>query len=271
MQTEYIILALCVLGGLGLLFGVGLAVASKKLAVPVDERVEKIRDLLPGANCGGCGFPGCDGFAAAVADMSVKPGECPVCSKENILAIGEILGIKVVTGPRKFARLRCLGTSEVCANIGEYSGPADCKAAAAVLGGFKGCRIACLGLGTCANVCVFGAIKVPGNGLVEIDKEKCTGCGTCAANCPKFAIDVVSEDQTTFLSCRNTGFGKAVSAFCKAGCIGCGACAKNCAAGAIEMVDKLPRFDYSKCTHCGVCATKCRPGCITALVINNDE
>jgi len=255
-----IIWSLTVLAALGLIFGVGLGIASKKLSVEVDERVERVRALLPGANCGGCGFPGCDGFAAAVVAGDAEPSGCNVCSKENLAKIGEIMGVEVTGGTRKVARVLCMGDQGNALYRAEYEGLADCKAAYLVEKGFKACRVGCLGLGTCAKVCPFGAIKVGDDRIAYIDEELCTGCGKCVEACPQQGIVLMDADINTYIACRNKYFGKAVTDVCKAGCIGCKMCEKACPFGAITMEDNLPVIDYDKCTGCQLCADTCRRG-----------
>lgn len=256
---EVILYSLAVMGGLGLIFGIGLGVASKKLAVKIDERIEQIRENLPGANCGGCGFPGCDGFAAAVVAGQVEPSGCAVCSKEALAAIGKVMGVEVVAGEKRVARVLCQGDNEACKNKVEYEGYKDCKAAAIVAGGFKQCAVGCLGLGTCEKSCPFGAIKIGRGGVAEIDEELCTGCGKCAEACPMHGIVVMPQSIKTYIACRNKGKGKAVLSVCSTGCIACSACAKACPNDAIEMKDNLPVIDYSKCDQCGQCAARCKP------------
>ena len=259
---EIILWSLAVLGGLGILFGIGLGVASKKLAVEVDQRVIDIRENLPGANCGGCGFPGCDGFAAALVKGEAEPSGCSVCSKEAASKIGEILGVEVTQGVRKVARILCQGDEGHCGNKAEYDGVMDCRAAMLVAGGFRKCKFGCIGLGTCAAVCPFGAIVLGDDGIARIDEEQCTGCGKCVEACPQHGIVLMDETVDTYLACRNTDFGKAVISVCSAGCIGCKMCAKVCPEGAIEIVNNLPVIDQEKCTGCGLCKEKCKPGCL---------
>ena len=262
---EIIIWSLTVIGGLGILFGVGLGIASKKLAVEVDERVAEIRELLPGANCGGCGYPGCDGFADALVKGDAQPSGCSACSKDNLERIGEVLGVKVEASAKKVARVLCQGDCNACKDKAEYDGVQDCKAAALVAGGFKQCKVGCLGLGTCAKVCPFDAIKIGPGGIATIDEEACTGCGNCAEACPMHGIVIMEQEKPVYVACRNHDFGKAVMNVCTAGCIGCKLCEKVCPEEAITMVDNLPVIDYEKCVGCGLCATKCKPGCIVFL------
>lgn len=245
------------LGGLGLLLGLGLAIASKVFAIKTDPTVEKVRELLPGANCGGCGFPGCDGFAKALAAGEAKPSACVVVSADNLKAIGETLGVEAEAGQKKVARVLCSGGSENCVPKYVYTGLHDCRAAAALAGGPQSCKYGCVGLLTCAKSCPFGAIHLNEKGVAEIDEDKCTGCATCVAVCPKKSIAIIPKKQEVYVRCHAPEKGKAVTIACKAGCIACGICAKKCPQGAITIVDNLPVIDYDKCTGCGVCVAAC--------------
>ena len=257
-----LIWSLVILGGLGILFGAGLGIAAKKLAVDRDERIDKVRECLPGANCGGCGFPGCDGLAAAIVEGKAVPTACAVCSKDNITAIGDIMGIEVEMGERKVARVLCQGGVSTCTERGDYRGMTDCRGAHLVSGGTKECVFGCMGLGSCVKVCKFDAIKINEDGVAIVDESLCTGCGSCVSVCPKHVITLLPASKKTYVRCANPYFGKQVLNTCTAGCIGCKLCAKNCPEGAITMVNNLPVIDLEKCTDCGLCAEKCRAKCI---------
>jgi electron transport complex protein RnfB len=257
-----VLFSIIVLGGLGAVFGIMLGVASKKFAVRKDERAERVREYLPGANCGGCGFPGCDGLAAAIAAGKAEITSCAPLSAENAAKIGEVMGVSVGDVVPKVARVMCLGSSGNCKNKFDYDGAKDCRAAYAIASGFKACRFACLGLGTCAKVCKFGAIKMGRDGIAFIDEEKCTGCGRCVEQCPQSSIAVLDRDIDVYAGCTNIDKGKAVTQNCSAGCIGCGICAKSCPFGAITMEHNLPVVDYGKCRSCWVCVEKCPRKCM---------
>lgn len=248
------------LGGLSLVFGVILAVAFKKLAVQVSETERKLRDLLPGANCGACGFPGCDAYAHALAE---KTGEypanlCTVGGSETSQQIADVLGVEVEETEPKVCVLRCKGGREEAIEKFEYVGPGDCRSNYILLGGNKACEYGCLGGGHCATVCPFGAISMGHNHLPIIDPEKCTACGICVMECPRQVLELIPRSQLVFCACKTQDKGKAVKAKCKVGCIGCQMCVKVCPyEGAIAMDDNLPKMDYAKCTSCGICYNKC--------------
>ncbi|WDV44697.1 Fe-S cluster domain-containing protein [Clostridiaceae bacterium M8S5] len=251
------------LGGLGILFGVGLGVASKKFAVEVDPKVEAIRSVLPGANCGACGYPGCDGFAAAVAAGKAPANGCPVGGASCAEKVAGIMGVNAQAGVKMVARVICNGTECNAKEKFEYAGVKDCKAASMVSGGSKACQYGCLGLGSCVNVCDFDAITIV-DGIAHIDKEKCTACGKCLKACPKAVIELVPYNQEVFVDCNSKQFGKDVKTKCQVGCIGCQICVKACPFDAMTFEDKLAKIDYDKCTNCMVCAEKCPTGAIYA-------
>ncbi len=257
-----IILPIAALGGLGLILGIGLAVASKLLAVKIDPKIEKVRELLPGANCGACGYPGCDGFAKATSEGVAQIGACTVLSEDDLNEIAQLLGVEAKLGNRRVARVLCRGDEENCASKFEYFGVSDCRAAAMLAGGPASCRFACVGMLTCAKVCPFDAIYLNEHGIAEVNEAKCTGCGRCVVACPKDAIEVMDESNRAYINCRNIDKGKEVTSVCKAGCFGCSLCEKRCPQGAITMVNNLPLYDYDKCTDCGVCAVVCPKGSI---------
>lgn len=263
-MLDAILWPLIALGGLGLVLGLGLGIAAKIFDVKVDPNVEKVRELLPSANCGGCGFPGCDAFAKAVAEGTADAAKCVAISKDNLTAIGGVLGIEVKEGEKLVARVLCRGDSENCVSKYRYSGISDCRAAAALAGGPSACQFGCVGLLTCGRACPFGAIYLNEKGLAAVDEDKCTGCGNCAQVCPKNCYAIMPKSQSVYVTCRTTKKGKAVAEACKAGCIACGICAKKCPEGAITIIDNLPVFDYDKCTGCGTCATVCPKGAIYA-------
>lgn len=256
MDNVYIS-ALLSMGALGGFFAIGLALASKKFAVEVDPRVEEIEACLPGANCGGCGHPGCASFAEAVVTGKADCNGCPVASAETAAQIAEVMGVSVLSGEKMIAQVLCKGGTAEALQRSEYRGIATCRAANAIGGGSKACSYGCLGFGDCAQVCPFGAIKMNANNLPEVDAELCTGCNKCVEACPKAIITLVGESRKNHIRCSTHLKGKEVRQVCKVGCIGCGICAKNCPVDAIEMKDNLAVMIYDKCINCQICSEKC--------------
>lgn len=244
------------LGGLAIFFGIVLTYASKKFAVEVDPRVTDVRTVLPGANCGGCGFAGCDAFADAIVSGKAPITGCPVGGGELAVQIGAIMGMTADAAEKKVARVICCGDSNNAKEKYEYQGITDCKAAEALAGGSKSCRYGCTGLGTCVKACPFDAIHVK-NGVAVVDEEKCTACSKCIAVCPKNIIDLVPISKEVRVLCKNQEKGKAVMESCKVGCIACQKCVKACKFDAIVFENNLARIDYSKCVNCMMCAEAC--------------
>ena len=251
-----------VLGGMGVLFGAGLAFASKKLAVPVDERVEKVRECLPGAGCGACGYTGCDSYAAAVVNEGAPANCCPVGGEKAAQAIAAIMGVEAGQSTRMVATVLCQGDSGHCKTKYTYEGLMECRAMFLTSGGDKACKYACLGLGSCARVCEFGAITIHDR-LVSVDPDKCKGCGKCIEVCPKSVLRLEPYGLLSILRCRAVEKGKAVRDACQKGCIGCGKCARNCKFGAITMENNLPVVDMEKCVSCLECVRNCPTGAMT--------
>ena len=257
-----ILAAAIVIGALGLIFGILLALASKFFAVEVNPLITEVRQALPGANCGACGYPGCDSFAKAVAEGDAQINACPVCTSEQIEELGKIMGIEADSVEPIVAVVRCQGTIENADVKYTYEGIDNCEAASQLADGYKACKYACLGLGNCVKVCPTDAIEII-DGVARIEREKCIACGKCVAVCPRGIIALVPVSAATIIKCRATAKGAEVRNACKVGCIGCGICAKVCPQDAIEMVDDLPVIDYEKCVNCGICAEKCPRECIS--------
>jgi len=245
------------LGGLGLLFGAGLAFASQKFAVEVDPRAVQILDALPGANCGGCGYPGCGGFANAVLAGEAPINGCPVGGPECVQSIAEIMGMEASDSVKMIARVLCNGTSDVCQDKYEYSGVKDCLAATQLAGGPKSCAFGCMGLGTCERVCPFDAIHVNDKGVAVVDEDKCTACNKCIEACPKDVIGLVPHSQLVVVDCNNQERGGHVKKNCGVACIACGICERSCPFDAVHVENLVAKIDYDKCTECMICAEKC--------------
>lgn len=251
-----IILSVTVLGVLGLVFGLILGVAAKIFEVKEDPKIAEIRALLPGANCGACGFPGCDGMAAAMASGRAPANGCPVSSSDAKQNISDVLGVSAELTEKHVAKVLCKGCDSKSTKKYEYDGILDCKAAVLVQGGDKSCAQGCLGYGSCVKVCDFDAITVV-DGIAIIDKEKCTACGKCISECPKNVIELVPYKNEVIVECKSIEFGKTVKDYCKTGCIGCKICEKNCPFDAIHVENNIARVDYEKCKQCLVCTAKC--------------
>ena len=266
-MTEILIAAVAaaaVCGIVALLLGLFLGFAGEAFKVEVDPKEEAINGVLPGNNCGGCGYAGCSGLAAAIAKGEAPVGQCPVGGDPVAAKIAEIMGVSAEAGVKKVAFVKCAGTCYAAKVDYEYTGVEDCAAMAFVPnGGAKGCKYGCLGFGTCVKACPFDAIHVE-DGIAIVDDEKCKACGKCIAVCPKNLIELVPYKADYVVNCNSKDKGKAVMDVCSVGCIGCGLCAKNCASGAIVMENNLAHIDQDKCVGCGVCATKCPKKIITS-------
>jgi len=244
------------LGGLAIFFGIVLAYASKKFAVEINPKTAEVREALPSANCGGCGFAGCDALAEAIVSGQAAINACPVGGAPLAAKLAKIMGVTVEASERKVARVMCSGDNNNAKEKYEYQGITDCKAAEALAGGSKSCRYGCTGLGTCVKACPFDAIHVI-NGVAVVDEEKCTACKKCIAVCPKNIIELVPVSKEVRVLCKNQEKGKAVMEVCKVGCIACQKCVKACKFDAIVFENNLARIDYSKCTNCMMCAEAC--------------
>lgn len=261
MNFSNIILAVVIVGVVGLVFGLILAFASVVFAVETDEREEKILSELPGANCGGCGFAGCSAYAAAVVKGEAPVNGCPVGKDAVASKIAQIMGVTAESVEKKIARVKCNGSCDKATDKYEYRGIEDCAAAAKLGGGAKACPSGCLGLGSCVKVCPYGAISVI-DGVAVVDEDKCQACGLCVSKCPKSLIELISADKKYYVSCSNTEKGAVANKYCTVACIGCKLCEKNCSVGAIKVDNNLAKIDYTICINCGVCAEKCPKGAI---------
>lgn len=253
---EPIWIAALVVSIIGIIAALLLSLASRYMSVPVDEKAEKIRACLPGANCGGCGYAGCDGYADALAkNPSETPDKCTAGGSEVIHKLNEILGTSCADVEPKVAHVFCQGD---CKNTGKkstYQGVNSCKAVALYYGGDGDCSYGCLGYGDCGNVCPSHAIHIV-NGVAVVDTHSCLGCGVCVKTCPKHLI-ALTKPLTMHVNCQNRDKGPDTKAVCNVGCIGCGICLKKCEAGAITLTDNHAVIDPVKCTNCGACRDAC--------------
>lgn len=240
-----IAIALLELGSLTLLLAAMIITANKKLHVIEDPRIDQVEDMLPHANCGACGYPGCRQFAEALVSGKALPGKCTVSSEEGREAIAGFLGVALGAEEKRVARLACGGGVNVAINRARYRGLSSCQAAALVSGGGKGCFWGCLGLGDCERVCDFGAITMNNVGLPVVDQEKCTACGDCVEVCPKDLFSLHPISHRLWVNCKNLEQGDEVLEECQVACTACGKCAMD-GPGLISMVNNLPVVDYSK-------------------------
>ena len=262
-MAEYlpVLYAIIALGGLGILFGLVLGVADKKFSVEVDERVSAVRSVVAGANCGACGYAGCDAYAAAVVKGEAKANACTPGGAQTAKAIAAIMGVDAETLEPMVARVRCQGTCENVSPRYEYAGLPSCRAASGIAGGPNACEFGCVGLGDCLNRCPFGAISLK-DGVAVIDDEICTGCGVCVATCPRGIIQMLPKNQTIVVMCRNKAIGRIARLQCKTACVGCKRCEKQCPSDSIHVVDGVALIDESTCTCCGACILVCPMHCI---------
>ena len=246
-DVEVLITAVIALASLALLASLGLAMAARLFAVEVDPRVEAIEEALPGANCGACGLPGCSELAKRIAEGKAEFDACPVGGEHVAHDIAEIMGSVFAGGGGKQVALVCCGGDDsVAARRFYYNGIYDCSSAALLFGGDKACTYGCLGLGTCAGICPFGAIDMLPSGLAVVDPEKCTGCTKCVAACPKGIIKMVPYERKVHILCSSHDKGGKVRKACRVGCIACQKCVKEAPEGAIAMDENLAVVDYAQ-------------------------
>jgi Na+-translocating ferredoxin:NAD+ oxidoreductase RNF subunit RnfB len=245
MSPSLVLAAGAILAGVGLTFGVLIALANRKLKVWEDPRIDGVAELLPGANCGACGFPGCRGFAEACVAGSVKPAGCTVMSDDMRADVAAYLGVDAGEANKRVARLLCAGGADVAPRKAAYRGIRSCAAAVAVGGGGKGCAWGCVGLADCAVACTFDAIEMNAAGLPVVDVEKCTACNDCVAACPLGLFTILPLDHHLVVQCRSLLAGEDATRVCAVACNACGRCAAD-APGLIRMEAGLAVVDYEK-------------------------
>ena len=260
----YTVLTLCVLGILAALI---LYFVAQKFKVEEDPRIDEVEKMLPGANCGGCGFAGCRGLAdALVKRADISSLFCPVGGAEVMKTVAAYLGKAAPEKEPQVAPVRCGGSCEKRPRINAYDGVTSCAVAASLYGGETGCTYGCLGYGDCVTVCNFDAIAInPETRLPEVDFDKCTACGACVKACPKSIIELRKKwpkQRAVYVSCVSKDKGAVVMKACKAGCIGCGKCEKVCPFGAITIQNNLAFIDSWKCKLCRKCVNECPTGAI---------
>ncbi len=246
MDASQILTSVSILGGVGLAFGTLIALAHLRLRVWEDPRIEALTDVLPGANCGACGFAGCRAFAEGVLEGAAVPAGCTVLSRDEVEDVAEFLGVDVGESNRRVARLLCAGGSDVALRKADYYGIESCAAALAVTGGGKGCAWGCLGLADCAVSCDFDAIHMTPFGLPWVEPDACTGCNDCVVACPLDLFVLLPVGDPLLVQCRNLMEGEAATEVCSVACNACGRCVQDGAPGLIEMRSGLAVIDYGR-------------------------
>ena len=264
---EVLLYTILTLSVLGILAAVILYVVAQKFRVEEDPRIDEVEKMLPGANCGGCGFAGCRGMADALVKRDdISALFCPVGGSDCMKAVAAYLGKAAPEKEPEVATVRCGGTCEKRPRTNDFDGARSCAVAASLYAGETGCSFGCLGFGDCVTVCAFGAISIdPATGLPVVDPDKCTACGACVKACPKGVIELRKKwpkNRAVYVSCVSKEKGAAVMKACKAGCIGCGKCEKVCAFGAITVTNNLAYIDPHKCKLCRKCVNECPTGAI---------
>ncbi|MCH5321276.1 MAG: RnfABCDGE type electron transport complex subunit B [Eubacterium sp.] len=257
MNVNEIIIAVAALSVLGIIIGLVLSIAEKVFHVEVDEREVAVREALPGSNCGGCGYAGCDSLAKAIANGDAPVSACPVGGMTVAQQIAEIMGQEVGDMEKMVAYVKCDGSYEKRETDYNYFGIDSCVYAAKMPGSSPySCKFGCLGFGSCAKVCDQRAIRIIDRKAV-VDESLCIACGKCLRVCPHDLIEIVPANSKHRVQCSSLARGKDVRNSCTAGCIACGLCWKNCPEDAIVFENNIAKIDYSKCTQCGTCVDKC--------------
>ncbi|MBO4452397.1 MAG: RnfABCDGE type electron transport complex subunit B [Clostridia bacterium] len=256
-----ILIAVALVAGIGLIAAIGLVLAARFMKVPVDEKAAAIEKMLPGANCGGCGFSGCAGYASAISKDGAPANLCSVGGAEVTKEISAFLGIEAEITEKKTAVVLCNGRIGNAERSNDYIGITSCKSVSALFGGTGDCKFGCTGLGDCVKVCENDAIHVV-DGVAVVDPKNCIACGKCVSVCPKHIIAIVPDSEKSLVLCSNPEPGANVRKVCKVGCIGCKMCEKACESEAIKVIDGRAQVDRSKCVACGKCLEACKIGCI---------
>lgn len=257
------------LAGMGMIFGLVLAIANRKLHIEIDPLIHEVEDVLPKGQCGACGYPGCIGYAEAVVNNpNVPPNLCIPGKDEVTKLVAKLTGkTPAPTQPRK-AILKCAGSFDIILKNAQFQGVGDCFSAHLLQGGEKACKWGCLGFGNCVKGCVFGAMKMDTNRLPVIDDQKCTGCGACMALCPRNIITMIPENGKVWVHCNSQDKGVISRKLCNVSCIGCRICEKACPHQAVKIENNLAKCDPSICIKCEnpVCFTKCPTKAITQII-----
>ena len=269
-MSSIVIWTIAVIALLGLVLALVLYIVADRFKVGEDPRIDEVEKVMPGANCGGCGFAGCRAFAdAAVKAPNLDNNYCPVGGNDVMKKVAAILGYEDKEKAPMVAVVRCNGSCEARPRINEYDGYASCRVKAALYAGDTACAFGCLGCGDCVAACAFGAISMdPATGLPVVDESKCTACGACAKACPKSIIEIRPKGprgMRLYVSCLNRDKGPAAKKACASACIGCGICAKTCTHGAITVENNVAYIDPAKCKLCRECEAVCPTGAIHSV------
>ncbi|MGN1201743.1 MAG: RnfABCDGE type electron transport complex subunit B [Eubacterium sp.] len=257
MNINEIIIAVAALSILSIIIGVVLSIAEKAFHIDLNELEVAVREALPGSNCGGCGYAGCDSLAKAIANGEADVASCPVGGKPVAEKIAQLMGQEIGEMEKKVAYVKCDGTCEKRETDYNYFGIDSCAYASKMPGSSPySCKYGCLGYGSCAKVCDQRAIRII-NKKAVVDESLCVACGKCIKACPHELIELIPASAKHRVQCSSLSKGKDVREACSAGCIGCGICFKNCPSDAIVFKNNIAKIDYTKCTHCGTCAEKC--------------
>ncbi len=265
MSVITVLVPVGVLGLLGVVFALLLGASFRKFAVQVDPRVAKIQSVLPGTNCGACGFAGCQGLAEAIAAGKAEASGCVAGGNSTAQAVAGILGISLEPKTELVAFVACRAGRSTARMIYQYEGIDNCQAANLLFGGDKACAWGCLGLGSCERACPFDAIHVNSDGLAVVDRTKCTSCARCVAACPRHLIDMVPKSQDVLVACKNRDKGRKAKDVCPIACTACKICEKNCPEKVIPVTDNLAVIDFAGCTQCGTCVEKCPQATIVSV------
>lgn len=238
-----ITLSMLIVGGVGVVFATFIALAYMRLRVSEDPRIDAVAGMLPNANCGACGLPGCRAFAESAVAGKIQPAKCSVISPDGVAAIADYLGVDAGQATRRVARLLCAGGLDVSIRRSEYRGIPTCAAANTVAGGGKGCAWGCLAFGDCATACEFGAITMNDLGLPVVDPALCTACGDCVTACPKDLFVIRPLEQHLLVQCRNLLTGDSVLEQCRVACTACGKCVQDAAPGLLSVATGVAVID----------------------------
>lgn len=269
-MNEVLIYTIVALSCFGVIAALVLYVVARKFRVYEDPRIDQTEAMLPGANCGGCGFPGCRGFATALVEQDdISSLYCPVGGSAVMGDVSKFLGKAAAEKEPTVAVLKCGGACDLRKRTNSYDGAASCAVISMLYAGETGCSFGCHGKGDCVAVCNFGALSInPDTLLPEVDDQKCTACGACVKACPKMLIELrkrSAKDRKIYVNCSSKAKGAATRKACSVGCIGCGKCVKVCPFGAIKLENNLAYIDASKCKFCRKCAAECPTGAIVEV------